>query len=459
MIKINTKFTFEDLYLAFGPRNLNNLEIGFEFNGISIDTRTIEKGQAFIAIEGENHDGHSFIESAIEKGTSIIFGSAKWFDKNREIVKNIPFVSAKSGLSCLHKLAAFHRAKFNTKIVAVAGSNGKTTTKELIAAILEKKYKTLKTYKNFNNQIGVPLMLLCLDDSIEVAVLEIGTNSYGEIKILTELVRPTHGLITNIAEEHFEKLIDLDGVEMEETSLFAWCRQNNAYSIINLDDERLKKYVKALEKRMTFGRHVESNLRVKAEFDDNYYPSCRYIFHDEKFSAKLKMPGESAVQNSAAAAVVGFLLDLKKDEIKNVLENFETSDEKYGRMKIEKKNELTIFNDSYNSNPGSVKNAFQILENITAKRKIAILGDMKELGEKSKELHYSIVNESVQLFDLTVFYGEEFNKLCELESQKAIFTEDKSEIIDLLKNEKEPDTAVLVKGSRSMKLEEILERL
>lgn len=407
-------------------------------------------------MDGENFDGHDYIEKAFENGASIAFVSNKWYQKNKESYSDKPLVTARSGFDALHKLALHHRLKFKIPIVAIAGSNGKTTTKNLATEILEKKYKVLSTYKNFNNQVGVPLMLLNLDEEIEVAVLEIGTNMYGEIGLLTKLVRPTHGLVTNIAEEHLEFLIDIDGVELEETALFAWCRQNNSYSLINVDDQRLKRYAKALEKRMTYGRHLESNLRVKAEFDDNYFAECRYIFHDKKISVKLNMPGESAVQNSTAAALIGFLLEVDEEKIKEALENYQDKGDSYGRMSIVKKDNFTIYNDTYNSNPASLENSYDILLNSNYNRKIAVVGDMKELGEASKKSHEDAVKKAENIFDLSIFYGDKFQEVNHLAKDKLIFAITKDEIKDILINENRPETALLLKGSRSMKMEDIL---
>jgi UDP-N-acetylmuramoyl-tripeptide--D-alanyl-D-alanine ligase len=210
---------------------------------------------------------------------------------------------------------------------------------------------------------------------------------------------------------------------------------------------------------MTVGRHLESNLRYKTEFDDNGLATIKYIFQDKKFDVKLNIPGESSVQNASFAALIGFLLEVPEDDIKSALEEFEPKDDTYARMKVEQTDQFKVINDTYNSNPSSARNAINISKNIKSNHKIAVFGDMKELGKDSQKYHEEIIKLSSEAFDLSIFYGDEFNQLKQLESDKIIFTNNKSEIIDLLKSKKEPDTLLLVKGSRSMKMEEIIQSL
>jgi len=222
-MKNSAKFTSNELIAIFGSQNCNFIS-DFVAQSIETDTRTMQGNSIFVALKGENHDSHSFIDDAINKGAICLVVEQDWFDINKDTYKNINFVVTKNTIRALGKLANFHRSRFDIDLIAVAGSNGKTTTKEMIAQVLSTQYKVLKTYKNYNNQIGVPLMLFQLDETIQKAVIEIGTNEPGEIYLLSEILAPTAGVITNIGKEHLQGFVDLDGVEAEETSLYAYLK-------------------------------------------------------------------------------------------------------------------------------------------------------------------------------------------------------------------------------------------
>ncbi|HRT67697.1 MAG TPA: Mur ligase family protein, partial [Bacteroidota bacterium] len=225
MLKNKVKFSGIELTAIFGESSLQNIDLKIETTGVSIDTREIEQGNIFIALVGDNIDAHSKLQEAFDKGAALAIVNKDWYEKNINYMQNLPLILVKDTLKAFQRLAQFHRYKFNSDIIAVAGSNGKTTTKEMIAAVLSKKYRILKTYKNYNNQIGVPQMLLQLNDDIDIAVIEIGTNYPGEIMILSEMIAPTAGIITNIGREHLEGFIDLDGVELEETTLLGYLKK------------------------------------------------------------------------------------------------------------------------------------------------------------------------------------------------------------------------------------------
>lgn len=451
MTENKAQFNFSDLFIIFGPRALVNVSDDIKIQGISTDSRNIKRLNAFVALRGDNYDGHDFISDVEKKEASVIFCSNSWFQKNRDKARNLRLVIVKSGLEALQKLATYHRERFDIPVVAIAGSNGKTTTKDLTASVLSKKYKVLKTQKNLNNQIGVPLTLLKIDESHTAAVIEIGTSQYGEISILSKMVKPTHGLVTNIAEEHLEYLIDLDGVELEETALYAWCRQNNSYSIINLEDKRLIKYVKALEKRITFGRHLESNLRIKSAEE-----TTRMIFNDEKINVKIPIPGEAGIQNASAAACIGFLLDIATNDIKDAIEKFKPSSE--ARMEVKKIGKNQIICDYYNSNPASLLNALDVLKNGKESQKIAILGDMFELGENSVMFHTNAINKALDSANIVLLLGDIFKvAFDEVGEKKGLYHfSSKDQISEFIKNQNYKDSLILIKGSRGMKMEDLI---
>ena len=246
MIENLAEFSAFELAVIFDERNLINFDLNNSYKGISIDTRKISENNIFVALKGEKLDSHDKIKEAFDKGAGACIVEKDWYNLNNNEFENYSFIVTKDNVEALGKLANFHRNRFDYPIVAVAGSNGKTTTKEMIAHVLSTKFNVLKTHENFNNLLGVPLMLLTMNENFNIAVLELGTNQPGEIFTLSKMVQPSHVIITNIGKEHLEFLIDLDGVELEETSIFADIR-NDGFAFINHDDERLSKYSQIIE--------------------------------------------------------------------------------------------------------------------------------------------------------------------------------------------------------------------
>ncbi len=463
MIKNKASFNFEDLYLEFGPESLHNIKPDIVCSAISIDTRTLQKGEAFVALVGQNSDGHKRIEDSFKLGASFAIVNKDWFLENKLKCESYPLVVSENTEIALGKLGALHRSRFDYPIIAIAGSNGKTSTKEMAAGVLSEKYNVLKTYKNFNNQLGVPLMLLALDSSYDVAVLELGTNSPGEIKYLCQLARPTRGLITNIGKEHLEQLIDLDGVEMEETALFTHLLKHSGMCFINLDDGRIAPYKKVLKKRITYGTGDKAgNLAATIQYDEDMLPALDINMEGNLFSAKIQSPGYSSAINAMAATAVGFGMDLSSDEIKSGLEKFRpSSEDSYGRMRIMKANGYTILNDCYNANPSSVENSLDILGGTKMDgKKIAVLGDMLELGENSTEEHKFIIEKALGVCDYLFLFGDEyktaFGNVTVSQANKVIHFSSLDGISKRLISTLLPKDIVLVKASRGIKLELII---
>jgi len=467
MIENQASFSCSDLYVEFGPESLSNFSTDIACSGISIDTRTIRDGNAFVALVGEKSDGHDRVEESFERGALFAVVTKSWCSENKSICEKYPLVIVKDTSLALGLLGALHRSRFEIPIVAVAGSNGKTSTKEMAALVLSEKYNVLKTYKNFNNQLGVPLMLLALNERHEVALLEIGTNSPGEIEYLSGLVRPTHGIITNIGKEHLEKLIDLDGVEMEETSLFTFLLKQSGMAYINSDDKRLSKYKKILKKRITFGTGEEdSNLSAKIDYDENMFPTLEINMEGKHFFAKINSSGYTSAINALAAASIGFGLDLSVGEIKSGLEKFKPiAGDAYGRMLTIKVNDYTILNDCYNANPTSVENALDTLSKFKSDgKKIAVLGDMLELGENSVSEHLLIIKKALASSDKLFLIGNEFKSALNIfskskNSENIKYFSSREELTRELKPSIFPGDIILVKGSRGMKLESIVSNL
>jgi UDP-N-acetylmuramoyl-tripeptide--D-alanyl-D-alanine ligase len=265
------EFTQIDLEAIFGKNKLHNINDDFVAKGVSTDTRELRKGNLFVAIKGEKYDSHQLVDEALMKGAVAAV-------VNENTVANypsdFPLISAEDTIDALGSIANFHRLKFDIKLICIGGSNGKTTTKDMTASILSKKYKTLKTYRNFNNRIGVPMMLLKLDKTYQAAVIEIATNQPGEIAELSDIAAPNYGLITNIGKEHLEQLMDLRGVELEETFLFGYLR-GKGIALVNADDEILLKYTKVLENFHTYGTREESQIRGEFSLNERQQPTLK----------------------------------------------------------------------------------------------------------------------------------------------------------------------------------------
>jgi len=464
MLKNKVKFSGVELAAIFGNNSLQNINLDMETIGVSIDTRDIEQGNIFIALVGENLDAHSKLQEAFDKGATLAIVNKNWYKKNIDIAKDLHLIIVKDTLNAFQRLAQFHRYRFNGNIIAVAGSNGKTTTKEMIASVLSKKYKILKTYKNYNNQIGVPQMLLQLNDDIDFAIIEIGTNYPGEIMILSEMIAPTAGIITNIGKEHLEGFIDLDGVELEETTLLGYLKKTEGMFFLNNDDQRLREYFWILDSKFTFGSTGEfkSNLNAKIDFDDELHPIIDFSNEEIDFTAKLQCQGLNFAYNAIAAASVGVHYNVPISDIQDALENFQPDNsESYGRGIVEKIGDVLLINDTYNANPDSMNLALQTLQKYNhATQKIAVLGDMLEQGDASIDEHINVLKKASEIANSIYIFGKEFKQASDkLNNLKIRHFENKDYLFENLKSEISSNTAVLVKGSRGMKMEEITEKI
>lgn len=440
--------------------HLNELGIFCIFKDISIDTRTIKPGEAFIAIKGEHFDGHNFLDIAFKKGSPIAFVEEDWFIKHSPT--DYPLVVVKDTRKVLGEIANFHRNKFDIPIIAIAGSNGKTTTKDFVAHMLSQKFNVLKTEGNLNNQIGVPLTLLKLNTFHDFAVIEIGTNKPGEIAYLTDIVEPNFGLITNIGKEHLEFFIDLDGVEQEETTLFGYLIRKDGLIFLNIDDKRLAKYSCILGKYITYGTTEGAYVHADIVYDDYLFPKITYNCEGKKLVAKLKTQGISPALCSIPAVAVSLYFELGETEIIAGLESFELDSSKfYGRMLIKNINGITIINDTYNANPSSMELALKTVELMNSLgRKIGIFGDMKELGDSSLNEHKELILKANNFFDRVVIFGQEMESAffsIKNPPKNVTYFAEKNDIVSFLKQYSRPKDVVLFKASRDVQLEEVVQ--
>ena len=458
MLHNQAKFNYLELKVLFGEANLINISDEIEISGITSDSRQLKPGNAFVALIGERFDGHDKTAEAVESGALAAVVNRSWYEANSD--SQLPLIVVEDTLSALGVLANHHRRRFSYPLVAIGGSNGKTTTKEILAHILEEDYSVLKTFQNFNNQIGVPLMLLQMTEEHQIAVLEIGTNQPGEIALLSEMVQPTHGLITNIGKEHLEKLIDLDGVEFEETFLFGYLHKYGGSAIINNDDERLKKYSMLLDDKLNYGEDGE--LSAEISLDEELRPIIKMKYKEESWEADMISHGLAIAYNGLAAAAAAVKLGVPLPKIADRLSSYKQDDSKdYARMTVEKINDISILNDCYNANPDSMKMSLRSFEMMNSKgRRIAVIGDMLEMGEAAYQEHVEVLKYANEFCDKILLFGETFQKAAEaVESEKIRHYESKERLFDELIELIMANDVILVKGSRGIRLEEIIIKL
>lgn len=403
-------------------------------NGVSIDTRTIEDGNLFFAISGPNFNANQFASQALEKGASYAVVDDESYVTDERILLT------KNSLIALQELARFHRSRFKKPVFAITGSNGKTTTKELITNVLSEKYIVHATKGNYNNHIGVPLTLLHIHPQVEIAIIEMGANHVGEIAALCELASPTHGLITNIGHAHTEGFGGFEGVIRGKSELFDYLRKNDGQVFINMSDPVLSNMSKRFEDPHGFPDEDVRLLGAK--------PFVKFAIGANE--VETNMIGSYNFENIASAIKVGRHFDVSDEKIALAIAGYLPEN---ARSQVIKKGSLTIILDAYNANPDSMKAALSSLAKMDG-RKVAILGDMNEL-ENSDQEHTELIAFAIGL-DLEVITIGKKMGVTELVPRHF---DDKEPLINYLKSETFPDSIVLLKASRSIKLETILEYL
>ena len=438
----------------------------FVCENFSNDTRTITKGDTFIAIKGENFDGNIFWEEAIEKGAdTVIINRMEIDNKVLEKYKNKNIIQVEDTKQALAQIAKEKRKLYkNLIVVGVTGSVGKTSTKDIIANVLGQKYKTLKTQGNYNNDIGLPLTILKLRDH-EAAVIEMGMNHLGEISYLTKIAKPTISVITNVGTSHIgflgsrenilkAKLEILDGMEVPLV-------------VINNDNDMLHKWAKENKDDLnirTFGIENESECMAenieKEENSSKFKCNCE----GERFSIEVPVGGDVFVLNALCASLVGRMLNLSKEKIQKGVSSFQLTKKRMEIINLE--NDITIINDSYNASFDSMKVAIEYLESTNAKRKIAVLGDMFELGDFSEELHRKVGEEVAKhKIDKLFVIGKDAKFIVEEAENKGMIKENiyyfkqRQELYEQLKNTMKKGDSILFKASNGMKLFEIVQEL
>ena len=421
-----------------------------QITSIVTDSRKAADGSLFAAIKGERVDGHRFIPMTVEQGAVCAL-----CEDAPEI--DTPYIQVESTLIALKGIAEYYRSLFSIPFIGVTGSVGKTSTKEIISSVLSQRFKVHKTAGNFNNELGVPLTLFGLDESHEVAVIEMGISGFGEMTRLSKMVRPDISVITNIGWCHLENLGDRDGVLKAKTEMFAYLKENGKIILCHDDDKlcTVKEYNGI--KPIFFGTDPSDEYyadNIKEMLLDGVH--CTLHHGDSAFDVTIPAMGRHYVLNALCATAVGDQLGLTDDEIKVGIESFKNVG---SRNKIVHTRGMTVIDDCYNANPTSTKAGLNTLSGFVG-RKVALLGDMKELGKDELALHKQVGAYAKEKgIDLLIAVGELSKSTAEGFGENAVYfatVEDCIAAIDSLLNEGD---AVLVKASHSMHFEKIVEAL
>jgi UDP-N-acetylmuramoyl-tripeptide--D-alanyl-D-alanine ligase len=434
-----------------------------EIKGVSIDSRNIKEGELFVAIRGERFDGHDFVPEAIKRGAWGALVERTVLEKqygSLSVLRNI--LPVEDTLCALQEMAHMHRKKYSFPVVGITGSNGKTTTKEMLAGILKQLGPVLKNEGNLNNHIGVPLTLLGLNATHKAAVVEMGMSAVGEIDALARLVSPTVGIITNVGPAHLEFLGSLDNVARAKGELLDHIRSGGT-AVLNADDpyyETLK--AKSGARVVAFG--IESNADVRASDIRQGEGFMDFILtvDGSRMNVRLQIVGRHNVYNALAAAAGAIAAGVSVDAVKYGLDDFMPITM---RSEIKQLQGRTILADYYNANPASVEAALVALMSIQSKKKtVVVLGDMLELGASAAEAHREIGKTAVRLgVDIVITIGKLSTHTAEgaidagMPRDRVFETQTHSEAAALIRQHSRPGDAVLIKGSRGMKLEKILE--
>lgn len=431
--------------------------------GVAIDSRSVRPGDLFVALKGERVDGHDFITKAIEAGAAAVILGRTWTSRNEALMLSLPVprLVVEDTVKALGELARMYRRRFDVPVIAIAGSNGKTTTKDMIRAVLGTRFAVLATEGNLNNHLGVPLTLLRLEKKHKVAVVEIGTNHPGEISYLCDILLPTHGLVTNIGAEHLEFFRTLSGVAKAEGELLDWLktyRSKSSKVFINADDRFLAKRIRSTRNAVTFGfRATKANVRgMNLVLSDRAQPRFQVKFGARSFPVELSAPGVHSSINALAAAAVGLAFRVSPANIRRALHAFKPAGK---RMEVIEMSGVTVLNDTYNSNPDSVRAALQTVGAMkTSGKRIAVLADMLELGPESDALHRQVAREAAKNgVEYLLTYGSLSKETHETSNARfKAHYDQKNMLSEYLAELLSPGDVVLVKGSRGMKMEDVV---
>lgn len=408
--------------------------------GVSTDTRKIKEGSLYFALKGNNFNGNKFASEALSKGAQFAIVDEEEFADSHH---TLYFPDA---LKALQDLATYHRKQLEIPVIGVGGSNGKTTTKELLAATLSAKYRTYATEGNFNNHIGVPLTLLKVTKEHEIAVIELGATEEGEIALLCEIAQPTHGIITNIGKDHIEGFGSIEGVARANGELYQYLLKNKSITFLNTNEEMLVTMANHLSDVVTY---PNANDTYSCEIAENtgYFLSVK---DKNGLLINTKLVGEYNFANIATALCIGNFFNVKATDMQAAIEAYQPGNMRSQMVQTER-NQLIL--DAYNANPSSMHAALDTFEKFNHPKKGVILGDMAELGHLTEEEHISLLERiAKQQFDTVILIGTELAKASHLVVNALSFTTPE-EAISYLQNAKLEGYLFLLKGSRTAKIE------
>jgi UDP-N-acetylmuramoyl-tripeptide--D-alanyl-D-alanine ligase len=417
-------------------------------SGVSTDSRNVEPGSIFFALKGPNFDGNQYAAEALSKGATFSVVD------DPSLPDHEKFIFVENVLQALQQLASFHRKQLAIPVLGITGSNGKTTTKELIVAVLQQKYQVTSTQGNLNNHIGVPLTLLKMNKHTEIGVVEMGANHPGEIAELCQIADPDLGIITNIGKAHLEGFGSFEGVVRTKSELYDYLRKKKGACFINIDNELLMKQANGLE-QFTYGGSEKAQLRGELQASA-YYLTVKALFPKGWLYLKSKLIGAYNFENVLAAARIGLYFEIDPLKIQKAIEHYSPTN---NRSQLITKGSNKIIMDAYNANPTSMMAALKNLEAINQAGKIVILGDMLELGQESSEEHQKIADYlNQQNFEFILLVGKEFSAAQTGTKTKKF---DHVELLsDYLRQQKPMENKlILIKGSRGIKLERVLDQI
>ena len=430
-------YSIEDLYDLYSKHPV-----------ICTDTRSISNNCLFFALKGDNFNGNEFALQALASGAAYaIIDDALAAPHDRLILVN-------DVLSTLQSLAIYHRDKLTIPVIGLTGSNGKTTTKELIAAVLSTQYKVYATKGNLNNHIGVPLSILSIRPGVEIAVIEMGANHVGEIEMLCKIAKPSHGLITNIGMAHLEGFGGIEGVKKGKSELYKWLQKSNGIAFINRSNSVLVELGKEISAAHTlfYGDQMDSSV-VRGELSNKEsLISVKWMTNNKETNTQLNITGAYNLENVLSAICIGHYFKVSDENMHKGLEQYVATN---NRSQISKTKSNSVICDFYNANPSSMMAAIDNLSAVAATKKVSILGDMFEMGDETKEVHTRVVEKATAAgFDQMIFIGAYFYALKGL--NEALFFKTPADAQEFLENNPVKGATVLLKGSRGMALEQLL---
>lgn len=416
-----------------------------KFHKVTTDSRSIPEGALFFALRGDRFDGHQFVREALVQGASFAIVD------DPEAVSSDECLLVPDVLDALQQLAVMYRSKLKATLIGITGSNGKTTTKELIYCVLQKKYKTQATSGNYNNHIGVPLTLLSFPEDLEFGIVEMGANHVGEIALLSGFSNPDYGIITNVGKAHLEGFGSFEGVVRGKSELYRQLEKNGGTAFVNENNPILMDKSQGLTRILYGGEN--NTVHGKTQ---NAHPFLKLdcVVNEEKISINTRLSGAFNLENILAAACIGHHFGVETQDIKEAIEAYIPSNNRSQTVKTDKN---TIILDAYNANPTSMEAAVRNFMESDFPEKILILGEMLELGKDSKDEHRKILNLIKDHdFKRVILVGPNFNVN---ESKAFEYFPSTKNLLDRLKTDPIENTAMLIKGSRGNELEQVVDYL